>query len=231
MATPAPEPGQAPRPGPVPSFSILTISQSLSRFDLPAREFISRLKSQTRPTSSSPVLDGVAVGALVFKAPRSGGDSDRAQPIRVLLIQRAKTDSLPDKWEIPSGVVSNNPGKDATITQAVARELWEETGFMAKRLVRLVVGPDGQEGFVFSNSTDTKVFCRYVFEVEVDDLHELKLNPWEHQDYVWASEEEILNLGVEGDEEGKERLLELTSEHLGDLILEAFRLRKEAVVE
>ncbi|KAM7182730.1 hypothetical protein V8F33_014066 [Rhypophila sp. PSN 637] len=202
MATSAPEPGQAPRPGPVPSFSTLTISQSLSRFDLPASELISRLKSQTPPTSSLPILDGVAVGALVFKAPRGGGDSYQTQPIR-----------------------------DSTITQAVARELWEETGFMVKRLVRLVVGPDGQEGFIFSNSTKTKVFCRYVFEVEVDDLDELKLNPWEHQDYVWASEEEIVKLRVEGDEEGKEKLLELTSENLGNLILEAFKLKKEAVVE
>lgn len=177
--------------------------------------------------SSSPKLDGIAVGALVFKLPVPSNDGGETQPVRVLLIQRAKTDSLPEQWEIPSGVVSNSPEKDASITQAVARELWEETSFFARRLVRLVVGPGGDEGYVFSNSTRTKLFCRYVFEVEVGDTDEVKLNPWEHQDFVWATDDEVSDLRVKGSSGEDERAIGLTSEHLRKLILEGFRLRRE----
>lgn len=228
-AQPASDP---PRPGPPPSPVSIAVPPSLGRFDVSAREYITRIGA---------TLDGIAVGALVFSSrPRS--DSGSVQ--RVLLIQRAETDSLPGKWEIPSGVVSNNIQKDATVTRAVVRELWEETGLIAKGLTRLVspphIGseaavastPGGEqvgEGFVFSNSTNTKTFCRYVFEVEVEDEFEqgeglsIKLNSWEHQDFVWAEEQEVRRLKV-GD---GERELDFTSDHLRRLILEGFRLRAE----
>jgi 8-oxo-dGTP pyrophosphatase MutT (NUDIX family) len=203
---------QPPRPGPPPaSIFSLQIPASLARFDVPAREYLSR--------NSTP-WDGLAVGALVF-FPSSATD-------RILLIQRAKTDSLPNKWEIPSGVVSNDPAKDATVTKAVARELWEEAGLTARALRRNVDAP-GEEGFVFTNSTKTKVFCRFVFEVDVEEgekgPEEIKLNPSEHQDFVLATEEEVRELTVSSGEEKRE--IELTSEHLRSLILEGFRLRRE----
>jgi 8-oxo-dGTP pyrophosphatase MutT (NUDIX family) len=190
------------------------VAPCLSRFDIPAQEYLS--------INGQP-WDGIAVGALVF----STGP-------RVLLIQRSKTDSLPEKWEIPSGVVSNDPQKDMTITKAVARELWEEAGLTASRLTRLISAPADDdmipsldEGFVFSNSTKTKVFCRYVFEVEVEEnLDEgicVKLNPYEHQDFVWATEGDLRSLRTLGD--GRE--LDLTSDHLKRLILEGFKSKRQ----
>lgn len=224
------------RPGPLPLFSSFIITASLSRYDVPARDYIASLNAP---------WDGIAVGALVFSLPPQSGVG---LPPRVLLIQRAKTDSLPEKWEIPSGVVSNNPQKDATVAQAVARELWEETGLTAKRLVRLVAAPpaeseegtmitaarrgEGDDGFVFSNSTKTKVFCRYVFEVDVEEgleegseLH-VKLNPWEHHNFVWATEQEVRDC-IFNDNKLE---IDFTSDHLRRLILEGFRLKMEGPI-
>lgn len=50
---------------------------------------------------------------------------------------------------------------------------------------------------------------------------EVKLNPVEHQRFVWASEEEVRAREV-GDVE-----LEFTTRDLGDTVLEAFRFRRE----
>ncbi|KAJ2967033.1 hypothetical protein NUW58_g10531 [Xylaria curta] len=115
---------------------------------------------------------------------------------------RAKSDSLPEKWEIPSGVVSNNPSKDATVLKAVVRELWEETGLLATGLKRVVDVP-GTEGFVYEvDTTEDK-----------NGGMQITLNPAEHQDFVWATEQEVRELDVEG-VEGERRKLELTSDHL-----------------
>ncbi|KAI0974171.1 hypothetical protein F4678DRAFT_424890 [Xylaria arbuscula] len=131
---------EPPRPGPPPaSTAPLRFPSSLLPFDVPARDYLTRCGAP---------WDGLAVGALIF--------SHSAPTDRILLIQRDKSDSLPEKWEIPSGVVSNNSDKDATVLQAVVRELWEETGLLARELKRVVNAP-GEEGFVFSNSTKTKV--------------------------------------------------------------------------
>jgi len=205
--------GSPPRPGPMPaSLRALRVPTSLSCFDVPARDYLA--------LHNAP-WDGLAVGALVF----SSADTDR-----VLLIQRAKSDSLPGIWEIPSGVVSNDPAKDATVAKAVVRELWEETGLMTIGLRRLVNAP-GEEGFVFSNSTKTKVFCRFVFEVDIEKDQngpmEIKLNPAEHQDFTWATAEEVKELRIAGPNLTELRRIELTSEHFKALILAAFRLRNE----
>jgi 8-oxo-dGTP pyrophosphatase MutT (NUDIX family) len=237
-----------PRPGPAPSFS-LRIPPSLARFNVPPRDFL---------LSSGESWDGVAIGALVFCQPdpshlraSPSAESHIGPETKVLLIQRAKTDSLPDKWEVPSGVVSGKVEKDATVAAAVARELWEETGLTATALVRLVAPPLSDEhaeggntasgedrptagGFVFRNSTRTKVFCRFVFEVDLADEEGtaedgvgrergVTLNPWEHQDFVWATEEEVRKLEV-GQGEWK-RALDFTSDHLRRLILEGFGVR------
>ncbi|KAK3369627.1 NUDIX domain protein [Lasiosphaeria ovina] len=221
LSTMAAQPStQTTRPGPMPTIPDLVVPPHFYRFNTPAQEYIAR---NNKP------WDGIAVGALVF-----------SPELKVLVIQRAKTDSLPDKWEIPSGVVSNDPAKDATIISAVARELWEETGLLARGLARLVTAPlvgypesEAQhqteaDGFVFNNSTRTKVFCRYVFEVVyVEDMAPgtpIKLNPCEHQDFLWATEEEIRDRIV-----GKEkREIEFTSEHLQRLILEGFKLKRNS---
>ncbi len=158
--------------------------------------------------------DGIASGAVVFS-------SDN----RVLLVQRSADDSMPNLWETPGGAVDTS---DGTILEGCARELREETGLTAVRFVRRVTeGAEGDEYTVFTNSRGTKVFCKFVFEVEVPDDEEVVLDPVEHQGWVWATEEEVRK-GKVGDGDGGEGVpIKLTTPHVMRLVMEAFRLRKE----
>lgn len=118
----------------------------------------------------------------------------------------------------PGGAADN---EDPTIFHAAARELHEESGLIAKRFTHVVTqGADQEPGEVFRNRTKTKVFIRFTFHVEVEDCADVKLDPNEHQDFVWASEEEIRRQQI-GD-----RQLSITRWTVQALFLEAFRLRK-----
>ena len=152
--------------------------------------------------------DGLATANVVFNADG-----------KVLLIQRADHDSMPNRWEIPGGAVDD---EDPTILHGAARELWEESGLVAKRFTHVVTeGPDREPGQVFPNSTKTKTWCRFSFHVEVERCDVVKVDPHEHQDFVWASERDILEQKI-GD-----RKLAITRESMTALILEAFRLRRK----
>lgn len=145
---------------------------------------------------------------------------------RFLLIQRAAHDSGALHWEAPGGAVD---AEDPTILHGAARELFEEAGLKAKHIKRTVSeGPDAKTlgdsgGFAFTTRRGL-VCCGWSFEVEVD-LEEIEkgvtLDPNEHEDYVWASEEEIRS--------GKcgEKKIPLVSAVQLRRILEAFRLRRE----
>jgi 8-oxo-dGTP pyrophosphatase MutT (NUDIX family) len=64
---------------------------------------------------------------------------------RVLLVRRAKWDTMPGTWELPGGKVDAGE----SITAAVARELEEETGLQAsgaptRRFARTLRSPSGR---------------------------------------------------------------------------------------
>jgi 8-oxo-dGTP pyrophosphatase MutT (NUDIX family) len=151
----------------------------------------------------------IATGALVFE------NSNHTGP-RILLIQRSKSDSMPSRWEIPGGGCDDD---DKSILHAVARELWEEAGLNAASIGPLV----GKPHFFVSRSG--KQVCKFNFLVEVEQITkgrlEVKLNPVEHQSFVWANEEEVKARKV-GDVE-----LEFTTKDLEDTVLEAFRFGSE----
>lgn len=155
---------------------------------------------------------GIASSAVVFDGPR------------VLLVQRSPDDSMPNLWELPGGAVDST---DGTILDGCARELKEETGLTATRIVRRATeGADGEEITVFTNSRGTKIFCKFVFEVEVKDGEEVVLDPVEHQGWVWATEDEVVK-GKVGDGDGGDGIrIPLTAPHVRRIIMEAFRLRK-----
>lgn len=131
-------------------------------------------------------LDGAAVGAFVF----STAAIDKP---KLLLVQRAATEtSAPSLWEVPGGAVEHG---DSSVLTAVARELWEEAGLVTDRIVARI--GDGQE---FMTRAGRRI-CKWSFEVEVKDgccLSEdqmgsvVRLDPDEHQHYVWATEEEVM---------------------------------------
>ncbi|OAA78715.1 NUDIX hydrolase domain-like protein [Akanthomyces lecanii RCEF 1005] len=162
-------------------------------------------------------FDGLHASAIVFDSSVHAFSS-----ARILLVQRAARDSMPHKWELPGGAVD---GDDVTILDGCARELREETGLTTIRILRRVTeGAGGEALTVFTNSSGKRIFCKFVFEVKVADGAEIVLDPDEHQDWVWASEEEVVE-GRVGGEDGK--FIPLTAPHVRRIIMEAFKLRKE----
>ena len=183
--------------GPPPPFN-LTYTPILEPYHKSARQWL---------TDNDKHYDGLATSALVFDAEG-----------RILLIQRAAHDSMPNRWEPPGGAVD---ASDATLLDGAARELWEETGLLAEGCVRLVTEGAGRgPGAVFTNRTGAKILYRFTFEVVVAGWEGVSVDPNEHQDFVWASEEEV-RAGKVG-----EREIPLTNRQIRTLLLEGFRLKK-----
>ena len=120
-ATAEPAPSSAPG-------TTFTSAPSLSAFQKPLSEFL----------ETHGGYDGIAVGACVFRnadpAPASEGGAARRD--RILLLQRAATDSMPLRWEIPGGACDF---EDESLLHALARELWEESGLQARAVRALVI--------------------------------------------------------------------------------------------
>ncbi|XXH04378.1 Cytochrome c oxidase subunit 4 [Hypoxylon texense] len=119
--------------------------------------------------AAHPQFKGIAVGAFVF---REDG--------KLLLVQRAAHDSLPLLWEIPGGSCDF---EDESLLHAVARELWEESALRAKSIDALV-----GEGVPFSTRRGTRM-CKFSFLTQVEG-YDVKLDPNEHQAFLWVTEEE-----------------------------------------
>ncbi|XXG98192.1 hypothetical protein Hte_004513 [Hypoxylon texense] len=146
----------------------------------------------------------VATGAIVFDT------SDLSAP-RILLVQRAANDSMPNRWEVPGGGCDD---EDRSILYAVARELREETGLETKRILRLVGDPD-----VFSSRSGKKI-CKFNFLVEAATNDrggfDVTLDAKEHQRFIWATREDVET------KKSAEIDLDFTTKELEDTIMAAF---------
>lgn len=118
--------------------------------------------------------------------------------------------------EIPGGKVDDT---DKSILQAAARELKEETGLSATRVVRRVT----QFTFLDRPGRGEKTWLKLIFEMEVQNTDSISLDPVEHQNYIFATEEEI-----EADRVGDIKLAYISPPNKA-VKLEAFRLRREAL--
>ena len=173
---------------------------STSHLSIPAQTYLSQDQSE----HACKVL---ATGAIVFSASR------------ILLLQRAPGDSMPNRWETPGGAYDN----DQTILHAVARELWEETMLVARS-----VGPMVGEGYTFKTRSGKMVRkLNFIVEVERRDgggdggsNFEVRLRPEEHQSFVWATEEEVRACKV-GDVE-----IGFTTPEQEAVVLDAFAMLK-----
>lgn len=143
----------------------------------------------------------LATGAVVF---------DKSTPPRILLIQRAANDSMPNLWETPGGACDDD---DETLLYGVARELWEEAGLKATS-----IGPQVGEGYVF-HTRSGKTVSKFTFIAEVES-EEVKLDPEEHQKHVWATEEEVKRHRV-GDV-----VIDFTHSNQEDVVLQAFEVQR-----
>ncbi|KAF2787402.1 hypothetical protein K505DRAFT_329721 [Melanomma pulvis-pyrius CBS 109.77] len=114
--------------------------------------------------------------------------------------------------EVPGGKVDE---PDVTLLHAAARELKEETGLTAKKVVRKVTEMEWTEfGGKRGRKTD---WLKHIFEIEVEGLEDLALAETEHQSFLWATEEEVLQ-----DKVGEVQLTYITPPNK-DIKLEAFR--------
>ncbi|KAH6697247.1 NUDIX hydrolase domain-like protein [Plectosphaerella plurivora] len=119
--------------------------------------------------------------------------------LRVLLVQRAAEEALPNAWEVPGG--SAEPTEPNLVTSAT-RELYEETGLRATAVVAML----GMYTWTDVNEATGEPLRRrdgslsrwkkwsFVAEVEggnEDEAPEVLLDPAEHQAYVWATEAEV----------------------------------------
>ncbi|KAF1834075.1 hypothetical protein BDW02DRAFT_354191 [Decorospora gaudefroyi] len=181
----------------------MAISSTTLDYSSSLREY---MVSEKDYLSQHPEYDLVATGAIVFN--KEG---------RLLLVQRAADEqAFPNLW-IPGGKVDDT---DETIVQAAVRELKEETGLEATRVVRKV------SHFTFGDKRPgrpTKTWLKLVFEVEVQSTDDVVLDPIEHQEFVFASEEDIVN-----DVVGEARLRYISPANKA-VKLEAFRVRREGM--
>jgi 8-oxo-dGTP pyrophosphatase MutT (NUDIX family) len=177
----------------------------------------------------------VAVAAAVFHQDR------------LLLVQRAETDSYPGHWELPGG--SADP-TDRSINESVARELFEETGLRMKRILTEILPPTTfSTGWGKRQKTWLKVsflvevtsesMARVEHEMEKQGQNQeltrkdsviavdppaIKLHDKEHQKYVWISAEEVIRnrVAMPG-----QNAMEFIGSDSVSTILDAFRLNKQ----
>jgi len=180
------------------------IDPSLQEYAVPLSQFL----------QVHPQYQKLVVGSFIFYphitpalSKPSGPASDLPEP-RLLIVQRASTErGFPDRWEVPGGASELT---DPTILHSAARETFEETGLMLTRLIREV----GRREFMIRS----KKVLKLEFEIEVAEVQahfhhgaeevvpgdshckgdhpamedvKITLDPAEHQDYAWATEEDI----------------------------------------
>jgi 8-oxo-dGTP pyrophosphatase MutT (NUDIX family) len=169
---------------------------SVAEFAVSKRSYLT-----ARPGAS---FSYIAISTLVL-------DARIASKPRVLLLQRAASDEDPNKWEPPGGACDDD---DKSILHAAARELWEEAGLQAAH----IGGPVGDPYF-FTLSDRKKVYqFNFAVHVRTDrgTPSVVRLNPEEHQRFVWATEGEIKARKADGMD------LDFTREEVERTVLLAF---------
>lgn len=151
-------------------------------------------------------FDVICTGAFIFD-----------HQDRILLIQRAATDTWPNFWEVPGGACEVS---DSTILDSLVREVWEETGLTVTGIFSAV--NDG--GKMISSRKKLRIL-KYEFEVEVECTDLIRLNPAEHQTFKWVTAEDC-ELAHHGGGNSPSRV-QFTSEYQASTVLESFRQRKE----
>lgn len=142
--------------------------ETVAKYAIPLSEFLAK----------NPQHTAVVVAAFVFHKDK------------LLMIQRSATErSFANHWEVAGGSVDP---EDATILHGLQRELFEETGLRATKVLCEVGHP-----FAFSTGPGgiRKWFKpSFVVQVENDNISappKVTLNPKEHQALLWFTKAEI----------------------------------------
>lgn len=140
-------------------------------------EFLKRLDSKF---TDLPAGKKYLVGVAIFqRRPDVGANPS---PWQLLVVKRAEDEeAFPNNWELPGGHVE----PDETVRDTVNRETVEETGLIVER----VIG-EFDELFWTSRSSG-KENVQFNYAVEITQPMEIRLNPEEHSDWMWANEDDI----------------------------------------
>jgi len=142
---------------------------------------LSMSKSQCRETyrnNNNQPYDKIVIGAIIF-------DKSTSEPRKVLLLKRAAHENhYPNIFEIPGGNVEDT---DATIRDAVIREVLEETGLQVSEITaavrpftysmeKKVVDEETEEvSSILRTSLQLKFVCevmKFNFEINADEHSE-----------------------------------------------------------
>ncbi|KAK4619499.1 hypothetical protein CLAFUW4_11202 [Fulvia fulva] len=116
------------------------------------------------------------VGGAIFR--QHEGRIRRSRP-ELLLLRRAPSETLPGNWEIPGGKMEAGE----TIREALCREVFEETGLEVKSVVQRLL----DVRWFHKDSGDRWV--QMGFLVTVESTEEVRLDPEEHDDWMWSSKD------------------------------------------
>jgi len=138
-------------------------------------------------------FDKVVVGGAVFRYDARDGS---ATAPRLLLLKRADHEAyFPGVFEIPGGKVD---AQDASIKQAVAREVFEESGLVVTKFL----GELKPMLYTTEKIVDEHSGCRRVVVKRATQLNyvvvvsrsEVTLNANEHSESIWAFERDLDHL-------------------------------------
>ncbi|KAG8161556.1 hypothetical protein KVR01_008543 [Diaporthe batatas] len=128
----------------------------------------------------------------------------------------------------PSRPARPGAARAARAARLDAQQVWEESGLEVRRFVACVGDGEGlRAGAVFRTTRGWLIF-KLTFVVEVRDSSAVRLDPNEHQDYVWATEEECRAGLVGRSAEGKGPAeLVFTTDAQRESIMRAFGIRRK----
>jgi 8-oxo-dGTP diphosphatase len=107
---------------------------------------------------------------------------------KIFLARRAATKKfLPNKFELVGGHVEM---EDTSLEEALKREVKEELG--GEIVVENLAGE-----FLYFNDTQNSQSIEVIYWMKFTDEAKVKLNPEDHSEFVWVSEEEMDKL-IEG---------------------------------
>jgi 8-oxo-dGTP pyrophosphatase MutT (NUDIX family) len=178
-----------------PASTSLTIAAHLQPYQLPPATYL-----LTNNSNEIPVSHLVASAVIIHSN-------------RVLLLQRAAHAFQPLLWELPGGRCES---RDESVIAAAVRELWEESGLVAQKVIDVV----GEYAWLDRG----EVWKKITFLVDVGDGDggggglRVEIDSREQAGFVWATREDVCRdwCGDVG--------LRWTSEEQKGMVLDAFSL-------
>ncbi|KAF7192063.1 8-oxo-dGDP phosphatase NUDT18 [Pseudocercospora fuligena] len=109
----------------------------------------------------------------------TGGSIFHPNTSKLLILKRASTDVFPGYWEVPGGSMEPNE----TVLEGLSREVLEETGLIVESVVYRLEDNELED--------NGRKWVQFHFVVEVKDVSKIRLDPKEHEEWMWAREEDV----------------------------------------